>query len=59
MVLAAGPELINDIKKAPDDVLSLSKPVEEVRWRVKRKAHTHIKSPVATSRIHDEIFGRK
>ncbi len=59
MGLAAGPQPINDIKKAPDDVLSLSKMTDEVRWRVKRRAHTHIKSPVATSRIHDEIFGRK
>jgi len=30
MVLAAGPELIDDIKKAPDDILSESVPFNEV-----------------------------
>ncbi len=59
MVFAAGSKLVDDIRKAPDDVLSMMEPVNEVRWRAKRRAHTHIGSPVATSRIHDETIGRK
>jgi hypothetical protein len=35
MVLAAGPELIEDVRKAPDDVLSLIEPTIEVRLREK------------------------
>jgi hypothetical protein len=31
MVLASNPELIEDVKKAPDDHLSFNEPVEEVR----------------------------
>jgi hypothetical protein len=31
MVLAAGPELIEDIRKAPGDVLSMTEPTNEVR----------------------------
>ena len=31
MVLVVGPELIDDIRKAPDDVLSMIEPVIEVR----------------------------
>jgi hypothetical protein len=30
MVLAAGPELIEDIRRAPDNVLSMREPVIEV-----------------------------
>ena len=30
-MLAAGPELIEDVRKAPDDVLSLIEPTIEVR----------------------------
>jgi hypothetical protein len=30
MVLAAGPELIEDIRKAPDNVLSFREPILEV-----------------------------
>jgi hypothetical protein len=31
MVLAAGPELIDDVRKAPDHVLSMIEPMTEVR----------------------------
>jgi hypothetical protein len=30
MVLAAGSELIDDVKGAPDDVLSVTEPLDEV-----------------------------
>jgi len=30
MVLAAGPELIEDIRRAPEDVLSMREPIIEV-----------------------------
>jgi hypothetical protein len=32
MVLPTGSQLIDDIRKAPDDVLSLSEPMREVCW---------------------------
>jgi len=31
MVLASGPEMIEDVRKAPDDTLFLAVPVVEVR----------------------------
>ena len=31
MVLAAGSELIEDVRRAPDDVLSMNEPTVEVR----------------------------
>ncbi len=31
MVFAAGSKLVDDIRKAPDDVLSMMEPVNEVR----------------------------
>jgi hypothetical protein len=42
MVLATGSALIDDIKKAPDDVLSHAQTTDEVcSVRTKRRAHTH------------------
>jgi hypothetical protein len=35
MVLVAGSELIDDVRRAPDDVLSMLEPVVEVRLRAK------------------------
>jgi hypothetical protein len=32
MVLATGSQLIDDIRRAPSDVLSFSEPMKEVRW---------------------------
>jgi hypothetical protein len=32
MVLATGPQLIDDIRRAPSDVLSMSEPMKEVCW---------------------------
>ena len=40
-MLAAGSGLIDDIRKAPDDVLSRNEPTRDVRWRAKQRAHTH------------------
>jgi hypothetical protein len=41
MVLAAGSELIEDVRKAPDDVLSTAEPTIEVRLHAKWSAHAH------------------
>jgi hypothetical protein len=38
MVLVAGPDLIEDVRRAPDDVLSMLEPVIEVRLSAKKKA---------------------
>ena len=32
MVLVSGPELIEDIGRAPDEILSRTEPVNEVCW---------------------------
>ena len=32
MVLATGSQLIDDVRRAPDDVLSRTEPVKEVCW---------------------------
>ena len=41
MVLAAGPELIEDIRKAPDHVLSMLEPVFEVHITCISLTHTY------------------
>jgi len=42
-VLVVGSELVDDIRRAPDDVLSMLEPVIEVRWLAlsNRTANTH------------------
>jgi hypothetical protein len=56
MVLAAGPALIEDVRKAPDDVLSFIEPSDEVCWRAKRKAHTHEDYLVPSTTIHTRLI---
>ena len=40
-MLAAGSELIEDVRKAPDDLLSMNEPAIEVRLHVKSSAHAY------------------
>ncbi len=60
MVLAPGPELIDDIKRAPDDVLSSTVPINEVcSVGMQHRALILIKDcPVRSARIHARIVGR-
>jgi hypothetical protein len=57
MVLVSGPELIEDVKRAPDDVLSGIKAELEVRSRAKRSSHSHKDYLVSSSRIHARHIG--
>lgn len=41
MVLATGSELIEDIKRGPDDVLSNAESINEICPLVQNDAHTH------------------
>ena len=41
MVLATGSELIEDVRKAPGDLLSMKEPATEVRLHVKSSAQAH------------------
>lgn len=52
MVLATGPQLIEDVRKAPDDVLSKAEPLNEVRCATKWSVHAHAHHLVYSSRIH-------
>jgi len=59
-VLAAGPELIDDIRKAPDDVLSEHVIVNEV-CSVRMQHQTLILTKnclVPSARIHDRVTER-
>ena len=51
-MLAAGSELIEDVRKAPDDLLSMEEPAIEVRLRVKSSGHAHKDYLVSSTRIH-------
>ena len=55
-MLVAGSELIEDIRKAPDDVLSMTEPTNEVRQRAKRSGHTHEDCLVHSTRIHARLI---
>ena len=55
-MLAAGSGLIEDIRKAPDDVLSRGGPASEVCWRAKLRVHTQKNLLGYTSRIHPKII---
>ena len=54
MVLATGSQLIEDIRTAPHDVLSMIEPTNEVCrcWCAKRWTHTHMDYSVDSIRIH-------
>jgi len=60
MVLVAGPELIGDIRRAPDDVLSETFPANEVcSVRMQHRALILIKDCLAHSaRIHARAIER-
>ena len=55
MVLAAGSELVEDVRRAPDDVLSTD-PMTEVRRCAERGAHTHKNYPVYSTRVHARLI---
>ena len=58
MVVASGPELIEDIKKAPDDVLSLKGQVIEVRLLLGDGWLLFVTTPlVPPDRIHSGPVG--
>ncbi len=60
MVLAAGPEMIDDIRRAPDDVLSKTVTVNEVRlYRIQHRALILTKEClVPSARIYARIIER-
>jgi len=54
MVLASGSDLIDDVRRAPDDVLSGTEPMHEVHLPSSQSAHTHKDDLAPTTRIHAE-----
>ena len=53
MVLAAGSEFIEDVRKAPDDVLSMKELMFEVRYcKVHKGAHTQKNYLALSTRIY-------
>ncbi len=60
MVLGAGPEMVDDIRRAPDDVLSEAVPLNEVcPVRMQHRALILIKDCLALSaRIYSRIIER-
>ena len=56
MVLATGSQLIEDVRRAPDDVLSRAEPLNEVRCTAKWSVHTHAHHLVHSSRIHTRLI---
>jgi len=59
MVLVSGSELLDDIRKAPDDVLSMTKPMVEVSLHAlaNQTADTHKDYLVPSTRIHARLVG--
>ena len=58
MVLVVGSELIDDIRRAPDDVLSMIEPMTEVRHYslTNQTANTHPDYLVHSTRIHAKLI---
>jgi len=56
-VLVSGPELIEDVKRAPDDVLSGIEAELEVRSREKTSSHSHKDYLGFSRRIHARHIG--
>jgi len=58
MVLVSGSELIDDVRKAPDDVLSMLEPTIEVRLHAlaSQTANTHNDYLVSSTRIHARLI---
>ena len=55
MVLAAGPALIEDVRRAPEEVLSRLKPRREVSEHAEWRAHTHKEYLVPSIRVHARL----
>ena len=55
MVLAAGSALIEDVRKAPNDVLSFIEPSNEVCWRAIRRAYTYEDYLGPSTKIHTRL----
>jgi hypothetical protein len=57
MVLAAGSELIEDVRKAPEDVLSMLEPTIEVSTLMcKMGCSSHEDFLVSSTRIHTRLI---
>ena len=56
MVLAAGSELIEDVRRAPDDVLSMFEPLNEVCYHEKQTYYTHMDYLARSIRIYNRLF---
>jgi hypothetical protein len=56
MVLASGPGLIEDMRKAPDDVLGALEPRIEVCQCEKRRGHTHKNYLGPSTRIYTGLI---
>ena len=58
MVLVAGSELLDDIRKAPEDVLSMREPMVEVSLHAlaNQTADTHKDYLVHSTRIHARLI---
>ena len=55
-MLVAGSELIDDVRVAPDDVLSAIEPVFDVRYHVVQRAHANEGHLDHSTRIHDRLI---
>jgi hypothetical protein len=55
-VLASGSGLIEDVRRAPDDVLSAFESRNEVCQCAKRRAHTHKDYLALSTRIHTRLI---
>ncbi len=51
-MLATGSQLIEDVRRAPEEALSFSVPMKEVRWRAKWRSHTHMDCLVSSIEIY-------
>jgi hypothetical protein len=56
MVLVAGSKLIDDVRVAPNDVLSAIEPAFDVRYHVIQRAHADEDHLVHSTRIHDRLI---
>jgi hypothetical protein len=56
MVLAAGSGPIEDVRRAPDNVLCFVEAMKDVFWDAKQRTHTNGDDLVPSIRIHTERF---
>ena len=61
MVLVVGSELLDDIRRAPDNVLSMIEPATEVRYHAltSQAANTHKDYLVHSTKIHSSLIGHE